>query len=316
MFLYILHIIFCKTINLTLINAREIMLSRELFSNVKRLEIKVRRLVDELTAGAYHSVFKGKGIDFCEVREYEVGDDVRDIDWNVTARMGKPFIKKFIEDKELNIMLLVDASGSTMFGGVHKIKYQQIIEIAALLALSAIRNNNRVGLLIFTDKRELYVQPRAGRRHGLRLIRELMSFDSTSKSTNIKLALTHTINSLKKRSVVFLLSDFMNDINFTRELRILNKRHDMIAIRVLDTLEHNWEIKGKFNIEDIETGQTILFNSTKRNQQEYSRMSYNQRIGVDKMCNDAKVDLVDIVCGEDIANPIVNFFKERKNRKL
>ena len=288
------------------------MFTRELIAQVKKIEIQTRRTVDELTAGAYHSVFKGKGIEFSEVREYTFDDDIRDIDWNVTARMGKPFIKKFSEDRELTVMLMVDASASTQFGSSSKSKYQQVIEVASLLALSAIRNNDRVGLIIFTDTTELYLSPRSGRRHGLRLIRELVAYESNGIKTDIGAALQHVINGLKKRSIVFLISDLIDSKDFSREMKMINKRHDLVAVRTLDLLEREWPASGCFSLEDSETGEMSLFNATKATRNQYMQHVASQHASVELLCREANVDLVDIVSGKNVVEALLQFFKKRK----
>jgi len=288
------------------------MFSQELIAQVKKIEIKTRRIVDELTAGAYHSVFKGKGLEFSEVREYTFDDDIRDIDWNVTARTGKPFIKRFTEDRELNVMLLVDASASTMFGGGDKTKHQQIVEIAALLALSAIRNNDRVGLLIFTDQTELYLPLRSGRRHGLRLIRELLAHDASGKKTDINSALKHSLNSLKKRSVIFMISDLSDDNDFSHQLKMINKRHDVVAVRTLDQLEKQWPENGQFVVEDSESHGVSVFNATASSRTQYRERAAREHDNAAKCCMEANVDLIDIVPGAGIVEPLLRFFKQRK----
>ena len=195
------------------------MLAGELLSKVKKIEIKTRRLVDEITGGAYHSVFKGRGIEFSEVREYTPEDDVRDIDWNVSARMGSPYVKKYMEERELTVLLLVDVSASGAFGSAEKTKRRTAAELAALLAFSAGHNGDKVGLLMFSDRIELFVPPRSGRRHTLRLIREMLAFEPQSKGTDIDLALRETLQVLKKKSVVFLLSDLITDRPFENSLK-------------------------------------------------------------------------------------------------
>ena len=287
------------------------MISKGLMADVRSLEIQTRRIVDNLLAGAYHSVFKGKGIEFSEVREYEFGDDIRDIDWNVTARTGKTYIKKFTEDRELNVMLLIDASNSTIFGKLNNSKYQQMVKVGALLALSAIRNNDRVGLLIFTSDNELYLPPKSGRRHGLRLIRELMAFKPSAKLTDIKSALKHTINSLKKQSIIFLISDFIDDNNFDSELKIMNSKHDVVAIRVLDILEHNWNISGNFHVEDLETRDVTLLRFTKKTMKEYSSIMEARDKKLIKTLRGCSVELIDIISGENLVKPLMEFFKNR-----
>ena len=209
-------------------------------------------------------MFKGRGIEFDEVREYTLSDDVRDIDWNVTARMGTPYIKKYVEERELNVMLLVDVSASGTFGSGDITKKEQAVETAALLAFSAIRNNDRVGLLMFTDKTELYLPPRSGRGHGLRLIRELLAFEPENKRTDINAALRDMTQTLKKKAVIFLISDLINDEDIEQNLKILNRRHDVISVRILDPLEREWPKSAGIMFEDAETGETSYFSGGKR----------------------------------------------------
>ena len=237
------------------------MLAGELLSKVKKIEIKTRRLVDEITGGAYHSVFKGRGIEFSEVREYTPEDDVRDIDWNVTARMGSPFIKKYSEERELTVMLAVDASASGLFGAGEKDKREQMIEAAALLAFSAIRNNDKVGLLIFTDETELYLPPRSGRKHVLRVIRELVAMEPKHRGTDIGKALESLAETLKKKSVIFLVSDFIDDKDYEKSLKIVNRKHDLIAVRVLDDAELHLPKLYGMSIEGAESGEVFDFDA-------------------------------------------------------
>ena len=208
------------------------MLTKELLKQVRQIEIKTKGLVNQVFSGEYHSVFKGRGMEFSEVREYQFGDDIRNIDWNVTARFGHPFIKIFEEERELTVMLLVDLSGSLIFGTLEKTKQQVAAELSAILAFSAMKNNDKVGLLLFTDKIEKFVPPRKGRVHVLRIIREVLSFEPAGKTTNIKGALEYMNNAIKKKSIVFLVSDFM-DSGYEKILRIVGKKHDLIGI-VLD----------------------------------------------------------------------------------
>ena len=231
------------------------MLARDLIAKVRKIEIKTRKLVEELTGGAYHSVFKGRGIEFSEVREYTPEDDVRDIDWNVTARMGTPYIKKYAEERELTVIIAIDASASVFFGSGEATKHDKIAETAALLAFSAIRNNDKVGLLVFTDKTELWLPPRSGRSHVLRLIRELLAFEPQSRQTNIGSAMDSLIRNLKKRAVVFMISDFFDAHSYEKPMKILNSRHDLIAVRVLDKTELELPSMPMLELEDSESGE-------------------------------------------------------------
>ncbi|MFA6568058.1 MAG: DUF58 domain-containing protein, partial [Victivallales bacterium] len=283
-------------------------------AQVRRIEIRTRRIVDDITAGAYHSVFKGRGIEFDEVREYTPEDDVRDIDWNVTARMGSPFIKKYIEERELTVMLAIDASASTVFGSGNKSKNEHGIEIASLLAFSAIRNNDKVGLLIFTDKNELYLPPRSGKTHGLRLIRELVARKPEGKGTDIAAALNSLMHLLNKRAVIFLISDFMDDKDFSKRLMIANKRHDVIAVRILDPAEIKWPGTSTISLEDSENGKIQdLFIPGKVFSDAFAGRSENIRQANETVCKRAKADLIDIRCGEDFVKPLVKFFRQREN---
>ena len=214
------------------------MLPPEIAKQIHLLDIRTNRVVDEITGGAYRSVFKGRGIEFDEVREYTPEDDVRDIDWNVSARMGSPYIKKYIEERELTVLLLVDVSASGAFGSAEKTKRRTAAELAALLAFSAGRNGDKVGLMMFSDRIELYVPPKSGRRHTLRLIREMLAFEPASPGTDIAMALRETAQMLKKRSVIFLISDLISEESFEASLKILNRKHDCIALQIFDPVEH------------------------------------------------------------------------------
>ena len=238
------------------------MLTKEIIQKIRKIEIRTRRIVDELTGGAYHSVFKGRGMEFNEVREYEPGDDVRSIDWNVTARMGHPYIKKFVEERELTVFILVDISASGDFGSIYQRKNELAAELAALLAFNAIRNNDQVGLLLFSGRDELHLPVRKGRGHVLRLIRELVAHERLSKKTDIGNALETLMRVTHRRAVVFLISDFI-DSGYYQSLSIANKKHDIVAIRILDRRDLNIPSSGYISIEDAETGELLTFPSSK-----------------------------------------------------
>ena len=291
------------------------MLSKELLSQVKKIEIRTRRIVDDITAGAYHSVFKGRGIEFDEVREYTHEDDVRDIDWNVTARMNAPYIKKYVEERELTVMLAVDASASSMFGSSDKTKAKNAAEIAALLAFSAIRNNDRVGLLLFTDQTELYLPPKSGKAHGMRLIRELMVRKPKNRGTNISEALNNLMRVLHKKTVIFLISDFIDNQDFANLLMVANKRHDIVATRILDPSELNMPKTANLMIEDAETGEATLFAGHNAAQlRKFSMAAEGIHKRTEEVCRRAKVDLIDFRCGEDMVKPLVSFFRRRQSK--
>ena len=291
------------------------MLTKDLLTKVRKIEIRTRRIVDELTGGAYHSVFKGKGMEFNEVREYLPGDDVRAIDWNVTARMGHPYIKKFVEERELTVFLLVDISASGDFGSRVQKKKEQSAELAALLAFNAIRNNDQVGLILFTDCDELHLPSRKGRRHVLRLIRELLACERQSKCTNIRRALETFMQVSHRRTVVFLISDFIDD-EFQQTLTIANKKHDIIAIRILDPKDLSIPSVGYVNIEDAETHETMTFPSLwQKDRRAFALNSWDLHRTTTETCRRAGVDLIDIINGDDYVKPLMQFFHNREKMK-
>jgi len=291
------------------------MLPKDLLSQVKKIEIRTRRIVDEITAGAYHSVFKGRGIEFDEVREYTPEDDVRDIDWNVTARMGAPYIKKYVEERELTVILAVDLSASARFGSAGGTKMRMATELAALLAFSAIRNNDRVGLITFTDRVEFFLPPKSGKSHGLRLIRELMVRSPEGRGTDIALALNHIMRVVHKKAVVFLISDLMNDSNFANILTIVNKRHDVVVVRTLDPLELKMPVTGNLCIEDSESGDVLAVGAGRSSfLKRYAAAAEEIHSKNQEICRRAKADLIDIRCGEDMVKPLVSFFKKRQTK--
>ncbi len=243
--------------------------TKELLKKVRKIEIKTRRLSDHIFGGEYHSTFKGRGMTFSEVRQYQFGDDVRNIDWNVTARYNEPYIKVFEEERELTMMLMVDVSGSQMFGTQEQFKKGIITEIAATLAFSATQNNDKIGLILFTDEIELFIPPKKGRSHVLRIIRELLEFQPKSKKTNITEALKFLSNVMKKKAIVFVLSDFIAD-DYQQTLKIVGGKHDVTGIRVYDRREEEIPNLGMVQMEDEETGELLLVNtSSKRTRLNY-----------------------------------------------
>ena len=291
------------------------MVTKDLISKIRKIEIRTRRIVDELTGGAYHSVFKGKGMEFNEVREYLPGDDVRAIDWNVTARMGHPYIKKFVEERELTVFLLVDISASGDFGSISQNKNELAAELAALLAFNAIRNNDQVGLILFTNKDELHLPIRKGRRHVLRLIRELLVYDRQNKQTDIKYAIETFMKVSHRRSVVFLISDFIDE-GYEQAIAIANKKHDFIAIRILDKKDLSLSPVGYLTVEDAETGAILTFPSLQKSKRrDFAVNSWGIHQKAVDIFRHAGIDLIDIVNGEDYIKPIMQFFRNReKNR--
>ena len=290
------------------------MLPPELAKQIRLLEIRTNRAVDEITGGAYRSVFKGRGIEFEEVREYTPEDDVRDIDWNVSARMGSPYIKKYVEERELTVLLLVDVSASGAFGSAEKSKRRTAAELAALLAFSAGRNGDKVGLLMFSDRIELYVPPRSGLSHTLRLIREMLAFRPQSGGTDIDLALRESAQLLKKRSVVFLLSDLIDRKEFETSLKLLNRRHDVVALQIFDPVEHRWPSALPVVVEDAESGELVRFGGGRRElgrlEAELEQVRETRR----ELCRRARVDLIEIESGREVLRPVIEFFARRRRR--
>lgn len=245
--------------------------TKELLKKVRKIEIKTRRLSDHIFGGEYHSTFKGRGMTFSEVRQYQYGDDVRAIDWNVTARYNEPYIKVFEEERELTMMLMVDVSGSELFGTGNQFKKEIITEISATLAFSALQNNDKVGLLLFTDEVELFIPPKKGKSHALRIIRELLEFEPKSKKTDLSEALKYLTNVIKKRAIVFVLSDFITE-DYLQTLRLTGKKHDVTGIRVYDQREETIPNIGMVQMQDAETGKLKLINT----QSKKVRMAYGK----------------------------------------
>jgi uncharacterized protein (DUF58 family) len=292
------------------------MLTTELIKKIRRIEIRTRRLVNSSFAGEYHAVFKGRGMEFDEVRPYQPGDEVRTIDWNVTARTGELFVKRYVEERELTVMLLVDASASGQFGTVNRFKREIAAELAAVLAFSAITNNDKVGLLIFTDQIELFIAPRKGRRHVLRLIRDLLAFQPRGRSTNLKLGLETINHMLKRRSIIFLISDFLSPPNgYSSILQVSNRRHDIIAVTVTDPRELSWPDVGLVALEDAETGQVQWVDTGSRQwRRSFEERVDEQQLAKERVFRKAKVDRIDISTDKDYVSPLTEFFEQRARR--
>ena len=288
------------------------MLPPELVKEIRKLEIRTDRVVDELIGGAYHSVFKGHGIEFEEVREYAEGDDVRDIDWNVSARMNAPYIKKYVEERELNILLMVDVSASGSVGTGTRTKRETAAELAALLAFSAGRNGDKVGLLLFSDRREAMLPPRSGRTHALRLIRDLLAFQPAGRGTDLAAAVADAGRLLTKRSVIFLISDFIEGGDYAAGLRILNRRHDVIAVRIRDRAELAWEAALAAGVRDAETGEVVQLTGSAAERRAFAAAAEAELRRSEAVCEAAKVDLIDLRCGDDPLRPLIRFFERRK----
>ena len=290
------------------------MTPREVIRRVRRLEIRTRRLVDQSLAGSYHSMFRGRGMEFAGVREYSLGDDVRTIDWNVSARMGHPFVKVFTEERELTVVLAVDASGSERFGTDRATKMQTSAEIAAMLAFSAIRNNDRVGLLLFTDEIECYVPPRKGKEHGLRVLREVLAADPRGRGTGIGHMLEYLQHVVTKRAVVFLISDFQ-DAGYERTLRVVARKHDVVAIAVGDPRESLLPEVGLVSVEDPETGERgVIDAGSSAFRRAYADFAESWADRVRKTMREAGVDLLELSTGTSYEMPMVRFFRERARR--
>ena len=286
----------------------------ELLKKVRKIEIKTKGLSNHIFSGEYHTAFKGKGMAFSEVREYQPGDDVRSIDWNVTARYNNPFVKVFEEEREMTVMLLIDMSGSSDFGTQTQLKREVATEIAAVLSFSAINNNDKIGVIFFSDKIEKFIPPKKGKSHILRIIRELITFKSENKKTNLEKALIYFNNVIKKRSVCFILSDFM-DNNFDKSLKIARKKHDIIALRIHDEREEQLVDVGLIKLEDTETGDLKWLDTSSKNIRKEFRKNYLIfEENLKKTLQHSAVDHINIKTGKDYVKPLINFFKNRRRK--
>jgi uncharacterized protein (DUF58 family) len=289
-------------------------LTKELLKQVRQIEIRTKGLVNQVFSGEYHSVFKGRGMEFSEVREYQFGDDIRNIDWNVTARFGHPFIKIFEEERELTVMLMVDLSGSLIFGTIEKTKQQVAAELSAILAFSALKNSDKVGLILFTDKIEKFVPPRKGRSHVLRIIREVLSFEPEGKTTNLKAALEYLNSTIKKRSIVFLLSDFM-DSGYEKILRIVGKKHDLIGVVLNDKRESELPKMGLIKLTDAETGEERWVDTSSiKIQKRLKEVRENMIRQRKSLFITSRLDSIEVQTGDDYVKPLVQFFRLRERR--
>jgi uncharacterized protein (DUF58 family) len=290
------------------------MLPHEVLRQIRRLQLKARRAVEDLLGGEYHSVFKGTGIAFEEVREYQPGDDVRTIDWNVTARMGHPFIKRFIEERELTVLLLLDYSGSQQFGTHVQQKREVLAELAAVLAFSAISNNDKVGLIAFTDRVERFVPPRKGSRHVLRLIREVLFFHPSRRGTSLREALEYLNRILHRRTIVFLLSDFLDE-GYEGALKRTGRRHDLIAIHISDLREEQLPAIGLLQLEDAETGERFLLDTrTSHVREAFAQAARQRRLALRQLTRSAGIDLVEVSTDGRHLDALIRFFRLRERR--
>ena len=297
-------------------------LTRDILKKVRQIEVRTNRLVNDSLAGSYQSVFKGRGMNFDEVREYVPGDDIRTIDWNVTARTGIPHIKKFTEERELTIMLMIDISGSGEFGSSTSSKRELMAELGSVLAFSALRNNDKVGLILFTDSPELYIPPKKGRGHILRIIREILYFQPKGVKTDLKGVLDFINRVMKRKCVSFLISDFALPGNFEQEvkrlqpkLQITNRRHDLISLIVSDPREYELPDVGWITLEDAESGEQVEVNtSDAKVREEYSAIAKTREKIIHKSMRHAGIDLLDLQTDKSYLPPLLSFFKDRKKR--
>ncbi|MGL4229439.1 MAG: DUF58 domain-containing protein [Tannerellaceae bacterium] len=284
----------------------------ELLKRVRKIEIKTRGLSRNIFAGQYHSAFKGRGMAFSEVREYQFGDDIRDIDWNVTARYNRPYIKVFEEERELTVMLLIDISGSRDFGTVNVMKKEMITEIAATIAFSAIQNNDKIGVIFFSDRIEKFIPPQKGKKHILYIIRELIEFTPSEKSTDISQGLKYLTNAIKKRCTAFLISDFIDTNNYQDALVIANKKHDMVAIQVYDKRETELPSVGLMKVKDAETGnERWIDTSSERVREAYKNWWYDRQNVMNDAFKKSRVDSVSVETDEDYVKALMTLFAKR-----
>ena len=291
------------------------MIPAEILKQVKHIEIRATRLVNDLFGGEYKSVFKGRGMEFAEVREYIPGDDIRTIDWNVTARSQHPFVKKFVEERELTVVFIVDASRSLRFGSQDKLKSSLATEIAALLAFSAVKNKDKVGLLIHTDQIEKFVPPKKGKSHVLRVVREILYFKPKAKRTNLRVGLEHLSRILTRSAVIFMISDFL-DTGYEKALKILHQKHDLVAIRISDPREEEIPSCGWMELKDAETGEQALINTNSASfRQNYRKTAARRQNQLDYLFKLTGIDSIKITAGTSYINPLIKFFRLRERRR-
>ena len=289
-------------------------LSPELLKTIKKIQVKTNHMVNDIMAGEYVSAFKGRGMEFSEVREYQPGDDVRLIDWNVTARMNQPFIKEFIEERELTLMLLVDVSSSGSFGSDQKFKNEIAAEVASIIAFAAIKNNDKIGLIIFSDKIEHHIPPKKGKAHIWNIIRTILSFKPEGKGTNLAMPLEYLLKIQKKKATTFLISDFQ-DTNYEQQLKLANQKFDLIAINIIDPREETLPDVGMVFLEDLETGKTLLVNThdpqmLKEHQNRCSQKKQDRK----KFFNSIGIDTIEIFTNKSLTDPIIKYFKFREKK--
>ena len=285
--------------------------TKELLKKVRKIEIKTRKLSNNIFGGEYHSAFKGRGMTFSEVRKYQYGDDVRTIDWNVTARYREPYVKVFEEERELTLMLLVDISGSSNFGTRTKLKNEILTEIAATLAFSALNNNDKVGLVLFSNKIELFIAPKKGKTHILRIIRELLNYESTSLKTNISKALEFLSQVQKKKAIIFILSDFI-DSDYSKSVQLLSKKHDLTGVRIFDLFEKELQKSGLLFVNDAETGRKLWINSSSKKVRESYNLSFRKNADYfKKTFSKNGAGAIALSTNDEYVKTLLNYFKNR-----
>lgn len=291
------------------------MIPRELFKKIRRVEVRTRGLVDELFGGEYHTAFKGRGIEFAEVRPYQIGDEIRTIDWNVSARTGEPYVKLFHEEREQTLLLVVDVSGSESFGSTTLAKRDLAAEICAVLGFSALRNDDKVGLLMFSDRIERYVAPKKGKRHVLRLLRDLFAHEPRGTGTNLSAALERALRLLHRRAIVVVVSDFL-DSNFERPLRMLSGRHDVVAVRTVDPREEEIPSVGLVTTHDPESGNRVVIDTTSKSAREaFTSRSARRTAAINTALQQAHVDTFTVRTDEDYAESLASFFRRRNRHR-
>lgn len=283
-----------------------------MLKKIRKIEIKTRGLSQNIFAGEYHSAYKGRGVIFSEVREYVPGDDVRDIDWNVTARQNKPFVKVYEEERELTVMLLVDVSGSRSFGAVGEAKMEKMAEIAATLAFSSIQNNDKVGMIMFSDKIEKFIPPKKGRKHILLLIREIINYQPENEGTDIDQALRFLTNAIKKRTAAFLISDLIDTHDYTQSLMIASRKHDLVTLQVYDKRDCEMPNVGLVKMRDLETGETAWIDtSSKSVRKTYAKAWYDRQQWISSVMTKSGVDMTAIATDEDFVKALLGMFRRR-----
>ncbi len=286
--------------------------ANELLKKIRKIEIKTRGLSQNIFAGEYHSAYKGRGVIFSEVREYVPGDDVRDIDWNVTARQNKPFVKVYEEERELTVMLLVDVSGSRSFGAVGEAKMEKMAEIAATLAFSSIQNNDKVGMIMFSDKIEKFIPPKKGRKHILLLILEIINYQPENEGTDIDRALRFLTNAIKKRTAAFLISDLIDTHDYTQSLMIASRKHDLVTLQVYDKRDCEMPNVGLVKMRDLETGETAWIDtSSKSVRKTYAKAWYDRQQWISSVMTKSGVDMTSIATDEDFVKALLGMFRRR-----